>query len=87
MTQLWVDTPGDSVWLVRGGVTLESIRFDDELGVEITGSPNFFRLCMGPRGFADPDCTSFSSGARLVFAQAGHADSVVILPMGQLVYP
>ena len=87
MTQLWVDTPGDSVWLVRGGQTLESIRFDEELGVEITGSPNYFRLCMGPRGYADPDCTSFSSTARLTFAQAGRSLSVEILPLGQLVYP
>jgi prepilin-type N-terminal cleavage/methylation domain-containing protein len=86
-TQLWVDTPGDSVWLVRRGQTLESVKFDQELGVEITGSPNFFRLCMGPRGFGDPDCTSFSSTARLTFAQGGRSFDVAILPMGQLVYP
>ena len=87
MTQLWVDTPGDSIWLVRGGQTLESVKFDEELGVEITGSPNYFRLCMGPRGFANTDCTSFSSTARLTFAQASHSLSVAILPLGQLVYP
>jgi prepilin-type N-terminal cleavage/methylation domain-containing protein len=86
-TQLWVDTPGDSVWLVRDGVTLEAVKFDEELGVEITGSPNYFRLCMGPRGFGDPDCTSFSSAARLTFAQGERSLSVVILPMGQLVSP
>lgn len=86
-TQLWVDTPGDSVWLVRGGQTLESVKFDEELGVEITGSPNYFRLCMGPRGFGDPDCTSFPSTARLTFAQANESLSVEILPLGQLIYP
>ncbi|MEJ2539794.1 MAG: prepilin-type N-terminal cleavage/methylation domain-containing protein [Gemmatimonadota bacterium] len=86
-TQLWVDTPGDSIWLVRGGQTLEVVRFDDELGVEITGSPNYFRLCMGPRGFADTDCTSFSSPASLTFAQGANERSVEILPLGQLIYP
>ncbi len=86
-TQLWVDTPGDSVWLTRRGVMIESIRFDEELGVEITGSPNYFRLCMGPRGFGDPDCTSFSGTARLVFGQGDRELSVEILPLGQLVYP
>jgi prepilin-type N-terminal cleavage/methylation domain-containing protein len=86
-TQLWVDTPGDSVWITRRGVTMESVRFDEELGVEITGSPNYFRLCMGPRGFGDSDCTTFSSTAKLNFAQADRSLSVVILPLGQLVYP
>jgi prepilin-type N-terminal cleavage/methylation domain-containing protein len=86
-TQLWVDTPGDSVWITRRGVAIETVRFDDELGVEITGSPNYFRLCMGPRGFGDPDCTTFSSTARLTFAQANEARSVEILPLGQLIYP
>lgn len=86
-TELWVDTPGDSIWLVRGGQTLESVKFDEELGVEITGSPNYYRLCMGPRGFGDEDCTSFSSPASLTFAQASESLSVVILPLGQLVYP
>lgn len=86
-TELWVDTPGDSIWLVRGGQTLESVKFDEELGVEITGSPNYYRLCMGPRGFGDPDCTTFSSPARLTFAQASESLSVVILPLGQLIYP
>lgn len=84
-TFLWVDTPGDSVWITRGGETLEVIRFDRELGVEITGTPNFFRLCMTPRGFADPDCNSFSNSAKLEFSQGAEAFAVEILPLGQLI--
>ena len=83
---LWVDTPGDSVWITRNGETLEAIRFDDQLGVEIQGAPNFFRLCMGPRGYADVDCNSFTTTAKLQFSQGGNVLSVEVLPMGQLVF-
>lgn len=85
-TMLWVDTPGDSVWITRNGETLEAIRFDDQLGVEIRGAPNFFRLCMGPRGYADVDCNSFTTTAKLEFSQGGNVLSVEVLPMGQLVF-
>lgn len=85
-TMLWVDTPGDSVWLTRGGEVLETVRFSQELGVEIRGAPNFFRLCMGPRGYADVDCNSFTTTAKLEFSQGGNALYVEVLPMGQLVY-
>ena len=84
---LWVDTPGDSAWVTRNGETLASVRFDDEFGVEIVGSPSFFRLCMGPRGFAELSCTSLTGPARLIFSQNQRADTVVVLPMGQLVNP
>lgn len=85
ITQLWVDTPGDSVWIVRDGRTLEVIRFDDELGVEITGNPSLFRLCMTSRGFAEPDCNSFSNSARLEFSQGSEVRTVEILQLGQLI--
>lgn len=87
MTQLWVHSAGDSAWITRRGQTLETIRFDDELGVEIVTEPSFFRLCMSPRGFADTDCNSFAGTAKLEFSQGLNARTVAILQSGQLVFP
>ncbi len=85
-TQLWIDSPGDSMWITRRGQVLETVRFDEELGVEIVASPSFFRLCMTSRGFADTDCNSFNGAAKIEFSQGLNARSVAILQSGQLIF-
>ena len=85
-TQLWVDSPGDSMWITRRGQVLETVRFDQELGVEIVAEPSFFRLCMTSRGFADTDCNSFNAAAKIEFSQGSNARTVAILQSGQLVF-
>lgn len=84
-TRLVVDVAGDSVSVRRGGDALETIRFREEFGVDITGSSLI--LCMGPRGYADTDCNSFTSPITLSFTQNGKTESVQLLPLGQLVRP
>lgn len=84
-TALIVDSAGDSVVIRRNGEALETIRFREELGVDIEGSVSWFRLCLTPRGFADPDCSSTSSPVRLAFTQGSNSETVEVLPLGQLV--
>jgi prepilin-type N-terminal cleavage/methylation domain-containing protein len=83
--RLHVFPGGDSVTVVRGGVTLESINFRDVFGVDVQASGNL-RLCMSPRGFADTACNSFSSAEALGFRAGPDEAGVQILPLGQLVY-
>lgn len=82
-TRLIVDTSADSVTVVRGGVQLETVRFSDQMGIDIQG--NSLELCMGPRGFALTDCNTFTSIERLTFVQGSYSDGLQILPLGQLV--
>ncbi len=84
-TWLIADMDGDSVYLVRGGTTLEMMHFDDEFHVDLRSSSGDFRLCMTPRGFADPGCPgSISSIVTLQFWQNADSSSIQILPLGQL---
>jgi len=85
LARLWVDVAGDSVTLRRSGNVLETVRFRSELGVDLRGTS--FILCMGPQGYANPDCNSFSSPVTLAFVVGGESESVQLLPMGQLVLP
>ncbi|MDP2957912.1 MAG: type II secretion system protein [Longimicrobiales bacterium] len=83
--RLTVYPSGDSVTIVRGGTTLESIRFGEEFDVDVQASANVV-LCMSSRGYALDTCNSFSSPVRVTFAFGADTASVQILPMGQLVY-
>ena len=83
VTRLLVDVAGDSVSIVRGGVLLETIHFDDELGVDVLGTS--LRLCMGPRGFAITDCNSFNVPTEVAFRQGVNETHTRVLPLGQLV--
>lgn len=84
-TRLHVFPTGDSVTVVRGGVTLESVNFKNVFGVDVQASGNL-TLCMSSRGFADTACNSFSSPATLNFRFGADGAAIEILPMGQLVY-
>jgi prepilin-type N-terminal cleavage/methylation domain-containing protein len=82
--RLFVDLAADSVSVRRGGNVLETIHFQEELGVDIEGEYNFL-LCMGPRGYADPDCSTFSTPVKLAFTLGEDSEVVEILPLGQLI--
>ena len=82
---LFVDVAGDSAF-IWGGQNLETVKFGEELNVDLRSSLGNLRICMNARGFADPDCNSFSSTARLQFSHNADTASVEILPLGQLVY-
>ena len=82
---LIIHSAGDSVSINRLGNPLEVIRFDDEMGVEVTASPGIIVLCMSPRGYANLDCNNFSDPVKVQFSMGDKAETVQILPMGQLV--
>lgn len=81
---LIADARGDSVVLIVGGVVVENIRFSAEMGVDIQTSTPLTRICMTPRGFADPDCNSFSSVVTMAFVQGAQTETIEILPLGQI---
>lgn len=88
---LIVDSDGDSAFTIDGGSVNNVTHFRRDLNVDLRSSPARFRICMTPRGYADPDCPAVSFSATssspitLEFWQAADSSTVVILPMGQLV--
>ena len=85
IVRLNVDRGTDSVWVDRGTTRVETIRFDDELGVDIAGSGTM-TLCMNPRGYAETACNNFTSTQTLVFAAGGDTAGVEVRTMGQIRY-
>lgn len=84
-TWLTAYVPGDSVLLVRSDSVLETMHFDRDYNVDLKASADSLRLCMTPRGFADPSCSgAISSIATLEFWLNADSCSLEILPMGQL---
>lgn len=82
--RLFVDLGGDSATIRRAGAVVETVHFREELGVDVVGESSFI-LCMGPRGYADPDCSTFSSPIKLAFTLGPESEVVEILPLGQLI--
>lgn len=86
-TILTMDFAGDSAVVRRGSDVLETFRFDDELDVDMASSgTNQETVCMNSKGYADPRCTSFTNRLTVTFSLAGVADSLDILPLGQVVF-
>jgi len=83
-TLLIADAQGDSVMILANGGVVETIRFGKDLGIDIQGPPGMTRICMTPRGYANPDCNSFSSPIKLAFVQGPKSDTVEVLPLGQI---
>ena len=77
---------GDSVVIRSGAEVLETVRFGDEMHVDILTSRAVLRQCMTPRGFADIDCNSFSDAPTITFRLNEDWTSLTILPLGQLVF-
>jgi DhnA family fructose-bisphosphate aldolase class Ia len=83
-TMLIADARGDSVMVLANGRVVENVRFGEELGVDIQAPHTLVRICMTPRGFANPDCNSFSSAIKMAFVRGPKTNTIEILPMGQL---
>jgi hypothetical protein len=83
-TVLLADAAGDSVMILANGRIVENVRFMEEMGVDIRGPERVTRICMTPRGFANPLCNSFDSTIRMTFVRGLRSDTVQISPMGQL---
>jgi len=84
---LFVDPGADSVSVTRGGTVLETIRFANEMQVDIrTSTGTAVRLCMNARGYADESCNSFTTPVSISFWHNADSASVRLLTLGQLVY-
>jgi prepilin-type N-terminal cleavage/methylation domain-containing protein len=83
-TILVADAEGDSVLVIANGGVAETVRFGEELGVDIKTADRFTRICMNPRGYANPDCNSFDTMIQMSFYQGSKSTSIEILPLGQI---
>jgi len=83
-TALIADADGDSVVIQANGSTVETVRFGEELGVDIQAPDKITRICMNPRGYASPTCNSFSSATKMAFVQGSKSATLEILPLGQI---
>jgi len=83
-TILIADAQGDSVMILANGRVVENVRFGEELGVDIQTTQRLTRICMTPRGFANPDCNSFSSPIKMAFVRGPKSKTVEILSLGQV---
>lgn len=84
--RLVVDMVGDSASIWSGTEVLETVRFGGEMHVDIRAESSMLRLCMTPRGYADPDCNNFTTAPQIEFRQNTDTASLTMLPLGQLVF-
>lgn len=83
--RLYLDTTGDSAWIVQGGQTIERYRFGPEgvdVGSNAVGSP--VEVCMIARGYSEPRCNSFTESVELTFTSSESVARLVLLPTGQV---
>jgi prepilin-type N-terminal cleavage/methylation domain-containing protein len=85
-TVLLANTKGDSVMLLANGRIQETVRFMDQMGVDIEADEEVVRICMTPRGFANPDCGSFESAIKMAFVRGPRNEVIEIHPMGQILW-
>ena len=83
-TLLVADAKGDSVMIVANGVVVETVRFAEEMGVDLQATDDLTTICMNPRGYASPECNSFTSAVKMAFVQGTKSRSLEILPLGQI---
>lgn len=67
------------------GRILESRDFKLSYRVDLLTGGGVVRVCMTPRGYADPGSNSYTSEGRVNFLRGAHAASVVLTPLGQAV--
>ena len=67
------------------GRILESRDFKLSYRVDMLTGGGVLRVCMTPRGYADPGSNSYTSEGRVNFLRGAHAASVVLFALGQAV--
>jgi prepilin-type N-terminal cleavage/methylation domain-containing protein len=83
-TALLTDATGDSVMILANGRIVETVRFQEQLGVDIQTPEPITRLCMNPRGFANPNCNSFNTTIEMSFVSGVGTETAKLLPLGQI---
>lgn len=84
--RLYVDAGADTVAVVRNDTVMASVHFLGAYGVDLRTATTPLVLCLGPRGYADEGCTSFTTAQTVTFTRGGSSASLEMLPLGQLVY-
>lgn len=83
---LVVDPAADRVRLEgEDGTVLRSRDFAGDYDVSIQTGGGTVRLCMTPRGFADPGCGNVNDRVEVRFVRGGRTRIVGLLPLGQAV--
>lgn len=77
------DTDGDSAWIRVDTTTIEKVRFQESLGIDLVGTPT--TICMTPRGIANPACSSTPGTVDVAFQRSGRIARARILAYGQFV--
>ena len=80
---LSVDPATDSAWVSQGATLVESIAFRTESGVDVR-APSLMAICLGPRGFGDLSCASFTGSQQVTFSRGGATKSLTMRPLGYL---
>lgn len=69
-----------------GGTVVRSRNFGSDYDVTIEAHSQLVRMCMTPRGVADPGCGNVSNSTEIGFVRGDRTRTVVLLPLGQAVH-
>ena len=84
--RLRAETSGDSAWIQWGDSILETVRFNEEQGVDLAlSSGTSLTVCMNPRGWAETSCNSHASSVNVIFRAGSDSAAVMVRPLGQMV--
>lgn len=80
---LTVDPATDSAWVSQGSTLVESIAFRTGSHIDVRAA-SLMAICIGPRGFGDLSCASFSGAQRVTFSRGGAEKSLTMRPLGYM---
>jgi len=83
---LSVDPATDSAWVSQGSTLVESIAFGTTSHVDVR-APSLMTVCLGPRGFGDLSCASFTGSQEVIFSRGVAKKSLTMRPLGYLAMP
>lgn len=85
VSTLTVDPDAGVARLSVGAEALDSIRFQQELGIEVrTSTGDALVVCYSSRGFALASCTDVADDVRVEFVRGNETAAAVVQPLGQV---
>ncbi len=83
--RLMTNITADSVWIERGGQVVQGKSFSRAYDVDLrSNAATLIRVCYTPKGYADPDCNSYTGELDMSIRNSTHAHGLSWLEMGQL---
>jgi len=77
----------DRAWISQEATTLETLEFDEMMGVDLQADSDTMRICMNAKGFGEVSCNSFDRGTDILFVRGKESERMRLYPLGQLVLP